>query len=1043
MTALFQHSVTKIALTLLALFACVSNIHAEDFENLTVVDANGDALTSTWSLGYGLSNGWKIISGSIQKNSESTDYSLAISSKKGHNESNGYLTSNNTSSNSAHVFIPVQMSGTVKFWAKSNLDSRSKKSSSVKIYEANEDGTVTTNVLYSATPTKGSSVWVEHTLENIEGKYVAINLVYTDLDDFTYGDGGSGSGEDPETPPVFVEKKALTALDFERTSDYEIMANEENKYSASFLVTVRNSGNVTLKKEEISVSITDKNDNVLGTTTHTDTLAVDSTISIPITITTDAGEGGYISLYAKENVTNTYVMANGNKKYANIHVTPYVAQFAISDPNGNKLWSEDNISFGVANKEVTQSVTIKNAGTAPLKVTSLTLPEGFNTPEKSFDVAADSAKEVKITMSATAPYGKKGGNVVIEHSLGTFTFSVSGTTVDPSLYFENFEGDALPEAWIAGEKWSLTTQSDNRYAVQNSNEGATTLTSPRLTVMEGEKLSFEAKRAFSYNAATIKVSYSTDKKAWTEAGVYELTTAFETYQITNIPVGDVFVQFEGKYVAIDNVIGFHLSSNAPMLAVLDCNSNTLADSTAIDLGTITVDSTILYIIRNVGTGTLNVNLMAEGDITINKTSATLTAAQNDTLRITMPVLPYGKKNGMVTIEGEEKTVKIVVNTLSRDPKILFVDFQDQAWPKGWTADEKWNISHESYSSTDYYAEHYDYTGGSSTLTTQKLKMTEGDSLMFRAVRASEINAPALTIYTSTDRQAWTPVANYSETLNVSAETADWKQLKIKATKAGEYFVRFVASNVRIDDIEGFEPIEDYHAVTLSTTLPDSAVINWEYTATANVKNIWADNEEVTVKFFINGEEKASDTYTLAYGESKQVSYSFMPHTVAEGQKAWFELSYGTITTKSEEKVFDIVAESDEANAKTISGTIVLAEDNTWTVAGATITMKAIDQDVIYQTTSDEKGLFSIKIYRSNLQYTLTVTKEGLDDYTQTITYVNDGNDYIIQMTDVQTGISHQHLTPNTHHQSFFDLQGRQTKKAKGIVIINGKKYNKK
>ena len=120
--------------------------------------------------------------------------------------------------------------------------------------------------------------------------------------------------------------------------------------------------------------------------------------------------------------------------------------------------------------------------------------------------------------------------------------------------------------------------------------------------------------------------------------------------------------------------------------------------------------------------------------------------------------------------------------------------------------------------------------------------------------------------------------------------------------------------------------------------------------------------------------------------------------------------------------------------------MVYDDDETWTIANVSIVLKAIDKDVIYQTVSDDKGQFSIKIYRSDLQYTLTATKEGLDEYTQTIVYVNDGNEYTIKMTDTQTNIKPQ--TSKLKPQIIYDLQGRQTKKAKGIIIINGKKINK-
>lgn len=1013
MTAFFQHSVTKLLFTLLTLFAGTSNIYAESyFEGFNDIKGTEDYLSS-------VPDGWNVIG----------TMSYFNLSKRYYKTSSPSLAYTSGSNSSDYLVTPL-VSGKVSFWYYGTY-SRSK--GSLKVFECkDENGTLTVGDQIGDAIQSTYQTWTQYSVELTEGKRLAILMSRTAIDDFYAETLGNGGGDNP---PVVVEKKALTALSFERVSDYEITANEDNKYSVSFAVKVQNSGNVTLKAEEISVSVTDRNGNVMGTASATDSLQVDSTVVIPVTVTADAAQGGYYSFYAKENLTNTFVKNEaGNEVYANVHVTAYYATFAIYDADGLKLMSNEQIAFGTNNVAVTKTVTIKNDGTAPLKVTSITLPEGFSTPETAFDVAAGGEKTVSITMPISEPYGLKQGNVTIEHALGTFTFAVKGTSVDPNIFFENFESNGLPESWIIGERWTLTSQSGNHYVQQNSNTEATAIITQRLTVNEGEMMTFAAKRAYSTTAATLTVSYSANKANWTKAGQFELTSSFDTYTLSNIPAGDVYLKFEGQYLAIDDLIGFHESTNAPMLTVYNSQNETLTDSTAFDLGTITADAVTTYMIKNTGTGTLYVQIKTEGDITANKQDVALTAGQSDSIQISLPLEPFGQKEGLLIIIGEDKEVKVLLTAFSRDPKLLFVDFQNQVWPKGWTAEEKWSITHESYSSTEYYTEHYDHTGKPSSIITQKLKIGEGQTMTFQAKRASEVYTSKLAVYASSDRIQWTAVKDFTEQL-----TNEWTSLTLDGITAGEFFLRFEAANVDIDDIEGFEPIADYHYVTIDTALPDSAIINWEYVAKATVKNIWADSEEVTVKFFLNGEEKASNTYTLAYGESQNMSYSFTPHEVASDQRAWFEVSYNQQAVKNE-KTFNIVAESDEANAKTISGTVVYNDDETWPIANVSIVLKAIDKDVIYQTVSDDKGQFSIKIYRSDLQYTLTATKEGLDEYTQTIVYVNDGNEYTIKMTDTQTNIKPQ--TSKLKPQIIYDLQGRQTKKAKGIIIINGKKINK-
>ena len=105
----------------------------EDFENLTLVDADGNAVTSSWAAGYGLSNGWKIIGGTIQSGENSyANFALTKETGKGWNASDYYLCSTASSKNSAYVFIPQQLQGDITFFVKSSLDSRSSGTSSTR-----------------------------------------------------------------------------------------------------------------------------------------------------------------------------------------------------------------------------------------------------------------------------------------------------------------------------------------------------------------------------------------------------------------------------------------------------------------------------------------------------------------------------------------------------------------------------------------------------------------------------------------------------------------------------------------------------------------------------------------------------------------------------------------------------------------------------------------------------------------------------------------------------------------------------------------------
>lgn len=246
-TTLFAKS--RYVLFAIALLLGSNNLYAEtiyeDFENVTIVDADGNELTSSWTSGAGLSNGWKVIGGTLYSN-DNGDYQLVHAVGKGYLMTDYYLSSSSTSNNSAYIFIPVKLCGDVKFFLQSNLDDRSKKTSYAKVYEATADGTVTGNVLFSASPEKGVKWGKQYgfTINDAEGKYIALNLVYTDLDDFT-ATTADGSAIEPTL------SVSATSLDFgtvtsETVKTFTVKSNVTTE--AAFEITGDDAGIFSLEE---------------------------------------------------------------------------------------------------------------------------------------------------------------------------------------------------------------------------------------------------------------------------------------------------------------------------------------------------------------------------------------------------------------------------------------------------------------------------------------------------------------------------------------------------------------------------------------------------------------------------------------------------------------------------------------------------------------------------------------------------------------------------------------------------------------------------
>ena len=983
-----KHFLLLLLLTLITGTVCAQT-PTEDFENLTLVDANGNALANSWSFGYGLSNGWKVVGGSILTNAGSTNYGLIISTGKGHNESNGFIESSYGKTNAASVFVPTQLKGTIKFWAKSNLDSRSKSNSSLKIFEATEDGTVTSNVLYEATPTKGSATWVEHSVEGLAGKYIAINLIYTDFDDF-YAEGEEG-GETPE--PVFVEKKALQLLAFDMQNEYELSADENNQFSVSFTVRVRNTSNVKLGVDEVSVSLTNSDGSTVYTTqtaTGFDSLAIDGETSITLTATIPAGETEYWAFYARENVTGTFMLNEwGNNKFNNVHVKPYFAKFAIKGPDGYALFADETIAFGYTNKAVSKQIVITNDGTAPLAVSSIALPNGFTASEQEFSVAAGGQKAITLTLTPDeGGYGSKGGEATITHALGTFTFKVSGTTVDPAKFFVGFDDGQMPEAWQAETGWSVSVSGGNYFAQQNSTSGPSSIVTQKLAVKKGEKLSFQAKRAFAYNAAMLVVYYSATGKddSWQVAQGYEdFTSAFETYTISGLPAGNYYFRFLGQYVAIDNIIGFSEATDQPLLAVMDAEGRSVANKTIADFGKATADSTQTYYVKNVGTGTLTAMLStAVGtDFTVTPATVELAAGEQLAVSITMQAQPWGEKlDTMLVVSEGLDTFRLVLTGVSRDPDLLFVDFQDQQLPRGWEAGGKWMVSWESFGSENYWAEVVDYTNALSPLTTAKVRVAEGDVLTLDA-KAYESYVPQLSVSYSADRNEWTQAVSLTAQLKTDAMTT----LQVEGLPAGEWYLRFEGSNVMIDNITGIHQAAaaEHQVVVTGFDVPATCEVNETATITARVKNLWADLETVSAVLMIDGEQQGEAMMkTVARNAEASFAFAYTPRKAADSVKVQVVFSYADCTLQTAERTFEAMPEREDKYAHTLSG--IVTDEQQQPLEGVSIRLQSNVGDAQYEGTSDVEGKFSIRVLQGLYAYKLTASKEGYQDTTKVIAF---------------------------------------------------------
>ena len=256
------------------------------------------------------------------------------------------------------------------------------------------------------------------------------------------------------------------------------------------------------------------------------------------------------------------------------------ATFHFLDSKPSSKWYEPTdrtapIAFGKLNAAATpQNFVIFNWGSADLTVNSISLPEGFTTEtEFPFTVAAfngensgidASSKALSINFTGTAA-GTYSGNMVITYSGDkTFSLPISGTMLDVTKFYANFDDGG----WPAGSVYQSNISSSNggtysapNYYITSSSTTNNIFVTPKLTAAAGEKLMFDAKlyssswsegKVVVYAAATREEVLNAEEgttrdSLFAVSGQDEtnpMTTDYQTYEVTVPAAGDYFFGFQ-------------------------------------------------------------------------------------------------------------------------------------------------------------------------------------------------------------------------------------------------------------------------------------------------------------------------------------------------------------------------------------------------------------------------------------------------------------------------------------------------------------------
>ena len=299
-------------------------------------------------------------------------------------------------------------------------------------------------------------------------------------------------------------------------------------------VKVKNNGDVAFNPgdENYSLSIIRKN---------TGSAADTEVYKQPIAVALQPGEtSDFIELNAVIPVTESArsrfdVRENitGSSSYGGwVDIYAYKPDFSVTTTSFDVISNGTLQDFGISQSSVDKEYNIRNTkGAAPLTISSITVPEGFTysimdedvaeTLTTPFVVRAHEKLLLTVTMDASV-LGSRSGDIVVTPADGqgtAITLPVSGTIVDPSKLYVTFADGKFPAGtYVEGNSWTVDkyTNGDGNYSAVNSSvTPMTKFVLPKISLGEGESLTFTAAKRGS--SSKLNVYYSADRVNWTLA----------------------------------------------------------------------------------------------------------------------------------------------------------------------------------------------------------------------------------------------------------------------------------------------------------------------------------------------------------------------------------------------------------------------------------------------------------------------------------------------------------------------------------------------
>ena len=768
-----------------------------------------------------------------------------------------------------------------------------------------------------------SDDWVEVKLPEQNNQYIGIRAQNLLLDDFA-----------ADKADIQLQKSLLiTKVDYKGKS--EVDCDAEGNFPISYEVSITNNGDIDLTEGTKGYSLSVKNygKELIFTQPLKGNLAVGASTTVTVT-----GTANYAK-YPNRNRYDVYEDLTNTSKYGSwIEPIPYKPVLTMRDSNDKIENGKATYAWGMLKESTDKTFEISNDGPAPLKLTSVVVPEGFTTSLAApLTLEGHTKQQFTITMPATTPGIYSGEFKVSAEGVDDFKFNVSATVLDPSKYYVNFNDNKIPEGSYVEAGWKVDQRdaesSDNPYLLANGSQDTDDkFVTPLLKVAQGEKMTVDVARSNYYNGGDgvyLNIYYSADRTNWTLARKItadELSderavnytyyySKLKTFVIDNIPAGNYYIGFGAGYTAIDNVYGFEKVDVAHDLML----AASYMPKTAVVNNAYTATATLRNInAKEEAADSYTASLYFDGEVVATAPAQAIAGGAD--AEFTFSYTPHKVGAGEAYIEFKNAADNYVVTT-----EKVSVDVKEEL-PVGTVT-----VGNGKTSANRTGIAFYD--GNSDGAHIDNLYKAEMLT-KYGIAKGTKITSVTYTGTCSQDREV--------KVFDLTAYVGTVDAAKFEKGKGYESLQKVnVYTDKTINFVEG-------NTYTTTITLPEPIV--WDGTSAIRVLTYVKADKYVNVKF--NADDENSTSY-YGNGElgNESATYSEYSTAVAEfGFQTEPSVMSGKVTWKNK------------------------------AVAGATVTLTS--GDVIYTGASNEEGAYSINVIQNDKKYNLTVAAPGYIDYAE-------------------------------------------------------------